>query len=71
LLLDSNIEPRCWYCRYGTSLGNDEIMCIKRGIMESLGYCGAFRYEPTKRVPELMPDLKTAGYSESDFSLED
>ena len=70
MLFKRNIEPSCTYCRHGTDLGYDVIVCIKRGIMSSHGSCGAFRYEPTKRIPESIPSLKVAGFSPEDFSLE-
>ena len=69
MLFDRNIEPRCSYCRHGMDLGYDTIACIRRGIMASYGSCGAFRYEPTKRVPEIVPDLKLTGFTEEDFQL--
>jgi hypothetical protein len=69
MLFDRNIEPSCSYCRYGTALGQDEIMCIKRGIMAAHGSCMAFRYEPTKRIPEVSPGFNVSGLSEDDFSL--
>jgi len=34
------------------SLGFGEVACSKRGIMSDNGNCGAFKYEPTKRIPE-------------------
>jgi len=69
MLFDRNMEPSCAYCQFGTALGNEEIVCIKRGIMTVSGSCGAFRYEPTKRVPEATPKLKTSGLTEEDFTL--
>ena len=69
MLLDRNIEPFCKYCRHSTHLGNDEVICIKRGIMAVSGNCNAFRYEPTKRVPEVAPSLKVTGFTEEDFEL--
>jgi len=69
MLFDRNIDPCCAYCRHGTDLGCGIVACIKRGIMTGIGSCGAFRYEPTKRVPEVMPTLKTAGLSKEDFLL--
>ena len=53
MLFDRNIEPSCAYCRHGTDVGCGVIVCIKRGIMAVYGYCGAFSYEPTKRIPDV------------------
>ena len=69
MLFERNIEPSCAYCSYGTSLGYDKVACIKRGNMGSYGSCGAFRYEPTKRVPETTPKINETGLSEEDFTL--
>ena len=69
MLFERNIEPSCAYCSFGTDIGYNMIACIKRGIMGSYGSCGAFRYEPTKRVPEITTKIDTTGLSEKDFSL--
>ena len=69
-MFDKNIEPNCAYCRYATDLGYDEYFCVRRGIMEGIGSCGRFRYEPTKRKPPSMPALKESGFTEEDFSIE-
>ena len=71
MLFNKNIEPSCSYCFHGSDLGYDIIVCIKRGIMANYGYCGAFRYEPTKRIPEALPKLKTPDFSIEDFTLEE
>ena len=69
MLFSNKIEPRCMYCSFSTTLDEDEIICIKRGIMSGHGSCGGFRYEPTKRMPELSPNLVDSGLSEEDFSI--
>jgi len=50
-------------------LGDDEVVCIKRGIMSGFGSCGAFTYEPTKRVPGKIYRLRATELSEEDFAL--
>jgi hypothetical protein len=57
----------CAYCRYGSSLGEDEIVCKKHGIVSAFGSCGAFRYEPTKRMPEVSPVFDASRFTEDDF----
>ena len=69
MLFSRNIEPSCAYCRFGTALGNSEVACVKRGIMAGFGFCGAFRYEPTKREPQALQDFNTSALSEEDFAL--
>ena len=69
MVFDNKIEPSCTYCRFARELGNDELACLKRGIVDSSGFCGSFRYEPTKREPLVPPKLDVSGLSEDEFSL--
>ena len=69
MLFDRDIEPCCSYCLYGTGIGDNLVACKKRGIMAEDGSCGAFRYEPTKREPEVSPDFMASDLTEEDFSL--
>jgi hypothetical protein len=52
MLFSRHIPPSCSYCRYGSSIGNGEIACLRRGITSAGGSCKKFRYDPLKRVPE-------------------
>ena len=69
MLFKKDMEPRCAYCKRGTLLGDDRVMCLKKGIMSAAGSCRAFRYDPLKRVPPRPAPLETARLKESDFSL--
>ena len=31
MLFEKDIEPRCAYCKRGSLLGEDQVMCLKRG----------------------------------------
>jgi len=70
MLFDRNIEPRCVYCRHGSVLGYGKVACKRRGIMSAEGSCGAFRYEPTKRIPEIPHELDASNLTKEDFSIE-
>ena len=52
MLFSSKIEPRCLYCKFGADLGDGDVACSKRGIMDRNDSCGSFAYEPTKRDPD-------------------
>lgn len=45
MLFKKDMEPRCAYCKRGTLLGDDRVMCLKKGIMSAAGSCRAFRYD--------------------------
>ena len=50
-MFEKDIEPRCGYCQRGTSLGDEKVICVKKGIVAAAGACRGFRYDPLKRVP--------------------
>ena len=51
MLFQKDIEPRCCYCQRGTQLDEEQILCVKKGVVSPGGSCRAFRYDPLKRVP--------------------
>ena len=69
MLFDKNIEPCCSYCGHGDRISETEVICTKKGIMSSGGYCRRFTYNPLKRKPSKPLMLNTANYSEEDFEL--
>ena len=69
MLFEKDIEPRCAYCKRGSLLGEDQVICLKRGIMSAAGSCRAFRYDPLKRVPPRPAALDTGKLKQEDFSL--
>jgi hypothetical protein len=69
MLFTKKIEPKCAYCKRGKALDEATILCRKRGIAQPEGNCGAFRYDPLKRVPPrpVTPDFSRL--REEDFTL--
>ncbi len=68
-LFRKNVEPSCSYCNHASDIGNGNVMCIKRGVVSRDASCSRFSYDPFKRRPPEPIRLKTASYSEEDFSL--
>ncbi|MBP3494348.1 MAG: hypothetical protein J6J83_07045 [Oscillospiraceae bacterium] len=68
-LFRKNIEPRCAYCTRGSQINEEEVACVKRGVVAADHHCGAFRYDPLKRVPPRPVALETAELKQEDFSL--
>lgn len=68
-LFRKNIEPRCAYCEKGSQINDAEVACVKRGIVAAEHHCGAFRYDPLKRVPPRPVKLETQTLKQEDFSL--
>ena len=43
--------------------------CVKRGIVAMEHRCGAFRYDPMRRIPQRPADLPTDKLKAEDFEL--
>ncbi len=48
MLFRKKIDPRCAYCAKGTRLSDEEVACVKCGIVAAEHHCGAFRYDPSQ-----------------------
>lgn len=69
MLFRKKIEKSCTYCRYGTMLDEDSVLCVKRGFAIVGCKCRKFRYDPLKRVPSKPKALDFSKYDKEDFSL--
>lgn len=69
MLFRKKIEKSCAYCRFGTMLEEDMVLCIKRGVVPLGKKCRKFRYDPLKRVPSKPKALDFSKYEKEDFSL--
>lgn len=69
MLFRKKMPRSCSYCQHGTALENDEVLCLKRGVVSATHRCRKFRYDPCKRIPPKMKPLDFDKYQEEDFSL--
>ncbi len=69
MLFRKKIEPSCAYCSRGSSIGDQAIVCIKKGIVAPWESCGRFIYDPLKRIPSPPQKLQTRGIKQEDFVL--
>ena len=52
-LFGNNIQPACKYCTEGFyKPGEEQVLCIKRGVTTPDFHCKKFDYDPLKRSPE-------------------
>ena len=68
-LFRNNIDPQCAYCQRGQQINDQEVMCVKHGIVLAVGHCRSFKYDPLKRVPPRPASLDTNRLKEEDFTL--
>ncbi len=69
MLFRKRIAPSCSYCSHGTKIGDEEILCAKRGVVSCDSSCYRFSYDPTKRIPLKAKPLDFRKYDEEDYSL--
>jgi len=69
MLFRKKIEKSCSYCTMGTRMNDEEILCIKRGVVPADGKCRKFCYDPCKRVPAKAKALDFKKYDQEDYSL--
>lgn len=69
MLFRKKIQRRCSYCAHGTQLEDDQILCVKKGVVPAEGKCRRFLYDPCKRIPVKARALDFSKYDKEDFSL--
>ncbi len=68
MLFRKNMEPHCGYCEHARVVDEKTMACVKKGIVTVESRCGAFRYDPLKRVPPRPVKLQVA-MPEEDFQV--
>ena len=69
MLFRKKIEKSCLYCRFGTALEDDLVLCTKRGVVAVGRKCRKFQYDPIKRIPAKPKSLDFEKYDSEDFTL--
>lgn len=69
MLFRKRIAKSCSYCAHSVQLNDEQVLCIKRGVVSPEGKCRKFDYDPYKRIPSKpkAPDFEK--YNDEDFSL--
>lgn len=69
MLFRKDMEKRCAYCAHAGRIDDEQVACVKRGIVASGSHCAAFRYDPLKRVPPRPVQLNTGDLKQEDFEV--
>lgn len=69
MLFRKKMEPRCAYCAKGRKIGEDQVACVRRGIMAPEDSCGSFTYDPLRRIPPRPLKVTTDRLKQEDFEL--
>ena len=69
MLFRKRIPRSCSYCVHSTMLNEEEMLCVKKGVVSVTKKCRKFRYDPCKRIPVKAKALDFNKYADEDFSL--
>ena len=69
MLFRKKMPRLCEYCRFGTKVDSEQILCVKRGVMPIGAKCRKFTYDPCKRIPSRAKAMDFSKYNSEDYSL--
>ena len=69
MLFRKKMERCCSYCAHGTKIDEEQVLCVKRGVVSACGQCRKFAFDPCKRIPPKPKALDFRKYDNEDFSL--
>ncbi len=69
MLFRKKIERSCSYCAHGTKIENEQVLCIKHGVVSERYACHGFSYDPCKRIPHKQKALNFSKFKDEDFKL--
>ncbi len=69
MLFRKKIARSCSYCKHSTAFDAEQVLCIKRGVIDGDKPCRKFQYDPCKRIPLKAKALDFDKYSAEDFKL--
>lgn len=69
MLFRKRIEKSCTYCLHGTQVDEQQVLCIKKGVVPVEGKCRKFCYDPCKRMPPKAKALDFTKYNKEDYTL--
>lgn len=69
MLFRKKIQKVCSYCANGTKIDDEQVLCVKRGVVAADGKCWRFHYDPCKRTPVKAKAVDFKKYDDEDYSL--
>lgn len=69
MLFRKRIPRSCTYCQHGTKFNDEQVLCIKKGVVNGQKPCRKFLYDPCKRTPVKMKPLDFTQFEKDDFTL--
>ena len=68
-LFRRDLEKHCLWCAHGAALDEGKVLCRQRGVVDDMGCCRHYAYDPLRRVPPRPLTLRTEKFSPEEFML--
>lgn len=69
MLFRKKIMRSCSYCQHGADIGDNMILCSKKGLRSCDSSCRKFKYDPFKRIPVKAKAIDFSAFEDNDYSL--
>lgn len=69
MLFRKKLPRSCRYCKCGTQITDEQVLCNKRGAVATDNACRRFSYDPCKRIPAKAKAIDFSKYNEEEFKL--
>lgn len=69
MLFRKKLPRSCRYCACGTQVTDEQVLCVKHGVVSVYYACRKFEYDPCKRIPPKAKALDFQKFKDDDFSL--
>lgn len=66
-LFSGRIPPACQYCEKAMKIMENQVLCLKKGVVPLDYSCRKYSYDPTKRIPQRPVQLDD--FQAQDFSI--
>lgn len=69
MLFRKEVPRSCSYCVYSTRLDDEQVLCVKYGVVCRENGCRKFSYDPCKRIPAKPKAMDFRQFDKEDYSL--
>ena len=69
MLFRKKMPRACRYCAWAAALEDEQMLCVKKGVVFADGTCRKFQYDPCKRIPPRPKALDFSQYEQENYSL--
>ena len=69
MLFRKRMPRSCTTCQFGTKFAEQQVLCLKQGVVADSYACRKYKYDPCKRIPPCIKAPDCDKFKDEDFSL--